>query len=65
MPAYLVLHEGNAFSFYGLCDDGGRHALYGCFCLIKCSFQLIKIIAIATLITWKLNAFEFLVDRIW
>ena len=44
-PAYLVLHEENAFSFYGLCDDGGRHACYGAR-LIKCSFQLIEIVAV-------------------
>ena len=62
MPAYLVLHEGNAFSFYGLCNDRSRHSL--CLTrLFKCSTNLIKVISI-DIDRMEIKCLKFFVDRV-
>ena len=64
MPAYCVLHVGNAFTFYCFHDDGRRHTFCSS-CLIKRSFQLIHIVAVCNIDHMEIESFKFLVDRVW
>ena len=63
MPAYCVLHVGNAFTFYCFHDDSCRHTLCSS-CLIKSSLQLIHIVAVRNIDHMEIESFKFLVDRI-
>ncbi len=58
MPAYLIFHEGNAFSFTVFAMMAVGMPLVRA--SAKACFSLIKIVAVDTLITWKLNASNFL-----
>ena len=63
MPAGLVLHEGNAFSFDGLHHDSHGHAFDG-LCLLKGALQLVEIVSVSYGDYMEIESLEFLVDGV-
>ena len=64
MPAYLVLHEGDAFALYGMGNNDGWLTLDGA-SLSKCSCKLIKVVSISHINNVEFERLELLVNWLW
>ena len=64
MPAYLVLHERDALSLYGVGNNNGWLTLNGA-SLGKCSCKLFKVVSISYINDVEFERLELLVNWLW